>query len=164
MLTEEEKKQEWQARSVSTGSAELETLISTALRKIGGKKENDLCRYLPMSTGGYMHHFTLRKKKQKVPQELFGMIKQFIIDPDKPMPVTPKRRNRGANKKKGQPLLSETDIHQLLQLARSAGDREMIRKLTPRKELKTVKRELISSIRRGLVDYALWESYVEAMS
>lgn len=161
MHTETEKKQEVLARSVSTGGHELEHLITNAIKKIGGTKENDLCRYLPMVSGGYMHHFTLRKMKHQVPERLSEMIKRFIVDVDKPLTVKPKPRIRGANKKKGQVVLSDTDIGRLIQLARAAGDKEMIRKLTPKRELKTLKRELISSIRRGLADQNLWNAYVD---
>ena len=50
----------------------IEDIILKAIKKIGAKKENELCKYLPMKTGGYMHHFTLRKMKSKQPQELAG--------------------------------------------------------------------------------------------
>jgi hypothetical protein len=40
----------------------------------------------------------------------------------------------------------------------------MIRKLTPKKDLRTVKRELLSSIRHGRVDQELWNFYVEAVT
>ena len=43
---------------------EVEDVIGRALKKVGAKKENDLCRYIPMATGGYMHHFTLKKMKR----------------------------------------------------------------------------------------------------
>lgn len=162
MYTEQEKKQ---GSSMSTASAELEQLINGAIKKIGGKKENDLCRYLPMVTGGYMHHFTLRKMKHQGPEKLADMIRRFIIDPDKPLTVKPKQRAaRGSRKKKGQIVLSESDIECLLVLARSAGNKEMVRKLLPRKELKVIKRELIASIRNGLVDNNLWNTYVEAIT
>jgi hypothetical protein len=165
MLTEQEKKQEWQAHTVSTKGIELENLISNAIKKVGGSKENDLCRYLPMVTGGYMHHFTLRKMKHQVPERLSEMIKKFIIDADKPLTVKPKQRAaRGSRKKKGQVVLVEADIERMLQLARAAGDRDMVRKLTPRKELKALKRELIASIRNNTVSQTLWETYVEAVS
>lgn len=49
-------------------------------------------------------------------------------------------------------------------MARQAGDKDMIRKLTPRKDLRTIKRELIASIRHGKIDQDLWQSYVEAVS
>ena len=39
----------------------LEDLIQKALSKINGKKEGDLCRFLPCSSG-YMHHFTFRSE------------------------------------------------------------------------------------------------------
>jgi hypothetical protein len=46
-------------------------------------------------------------------------------------------------------------------MARSIGDKEVIRKLTPRKELKHLKRELISSIRQNRVETELWNIYAE---
>ncbi|MDP4711203.1 MAG: hypothetical protein NWS63_08395, partial [Saprospiraceae bacterium] len=49
---------------------DVEDVIAKAIKKIGGRKENELCKYLPMKSGGYMHHFTLRKMKNKQPQEL----------------------------------------------------------------------------------------------
>ena len=48
---------------------ELEEIISKAIKKVNGTKENDLCKYLPMDSGGYMHHFTLRKMKHKDPNQ-----------------------------------------------------------------------------------------------
>jgi hypothetical protein len=161
MHTDIEKKQEVLARSISTGSHELEHLIANAIKKIGGNKENDLCRYLPMVSGGYMHHFTLRKMRHQDPARLSEMIKRFIVDIEKPLTVKPKPRIRGANKKKGQVVLNDTDIGRLIQLARAAGDRDMVRRLTPRRELKALKRELISSIRRGIADQNLWNTYAD---
>jgi hypothetical protein len=52
----------------------------------------------------------------------------------------------------------------MLNMARMAGDKEMVRKLTPKKDLKTIKRELIGSIRQGHVDQDLWQSYAEIVS
>lgn len=165
MLTEQEKKQEWQAQTVSSRGLELEGLITSAIKKVGGSKENDLCRYLPMVTGGYMHHFTLRKMKHQLPERLGEMIKKFIIDAEKPLTVKPKQRAaRGSRKKKGQVVLVETDIERFLQLARAAGDRDLVRKLTPHKELKALKRELLASIRNNTVNQTLWEAFVEAVS
>ena len=43
----------------------------------------------------------------------------------------------------------------------AAGDKEMARKLLPRKELKVIKRELIASIRNGHINNNLWNTYVE---
>jgi len=147
---------------VATSSKELEDLITRAIKKVGGSKENDLCRYLPMTSGGYMHHFTLRKMKHHVPEELSKMIKTYITEATSPKTVPPKQRAaRGSRKKKDHIVLSKTDIDQILSLARSVGDKEVIRKLTPKKDLKTLKRELISSIRHNVVQEELWNSYIE---
>lgn len=90
-----------QEQMLATSSRELEDLIGKAIKKIGGKKENDLCRYLPMSSGGYMHHFTLRKMKTQVPEKLSEMIKKFITNSERPTTVAPKQRAaRGSRKKK----------------------------------------------------------------
>ena len=58
---------------------DLEGIISKAIKKVNGRKENDLCKYLPMTSGGYMHHFTLRKMKNRQPGELSSIIEKFII-------------------------------------------------------------------------------------
>ena len=49
---------------------QLESLINAAVKKVGGQKENDICHYIPVSTGGYIHHFTLRKMKSEDPKRL----------------------------------------------------------------------------------------------
>ncbi len=147
-----------------TDSQELENLITKAVKKIGAKKENDICRYLPGGSGGYIHHFTMRKMKGENPDNLANMIKKFILDPTDPKSVPPKSRApRGSRKRRDQFLFTKQDIDRLLHLARASGDREMIRKLTPRKDLRTVKKELLSSIRRGQVDQELWNCYAEAV-
>lgn len=151
-----------QNQMVATSSRDLEDLIGKAIKKIGGRKENDLCRYLPMTTGGYMHHFTLRKMKTQLPEKLSEMIKTFITNTERPITVAPKQRAaRGSRKKKDHIVLTKSDIDHILQVARSAGDKDLIRKLTPKKDLRTVKRELISSIRHGRIEQELWNIYVE---
>lgn len=142
---------------------QLESLISQAVKKIGGKKENDICRYLPSSAGGYIHHFTMRKMKTEAPEQLQALITKFIINADRPANVPPKpRAARGSRKRRDQILFAKTDIEQMLSLARAAGNKDLIRKLTPRKDLRTIKRELIASIRHSRVDQELWHCYVEA--
>ncbi len=145
---------------------ELENLISKAIAKVSAKKENDLCRYLPVSTGGYMHHFTFRKMKNENPQELIELITKHIINSnEKPHTVPPKpRAARGSRKRRDQISFSKHDIERMLHMARMAGDKDMIRKLTPKKDLKTIKRELISSIRHGRIEPELWNFYVEAVT
>lgn len=144
---------------------DLETLIDSAIKKIGGKKENDLCRYIPISSGGYIHHFTMRKMKHENPKLLSDMIKKHIMHSDKPHTVPPKQRAaRGSRKRRDQLLFSKEDIDKLLQMARLTGDKEMVRKLTPRKEFRQVKRELIASIRHNRIENELWNIYVEAIT
>lgn len=151
--------------TIKSDTKQLETLIQTAVKKLGAKKENDICRYIPSSVGGYIHHFTMRKMKTEQPDQLAQMISKFIINIDKPISVKPKpRAARGSRKRRDQFLFSKQDIDRMLNMARLAGDKEMIRKLTPKKDLRSIKRELIASIRHGKVEQDLWTSYVEAIS
>lgn len=144
---------------------QIEQLITQAAKKIGAKKENDICRYLPSNTGGYIHHFTMRKMKTEAPEQLHSLISKFIINTDKPVSVPPKQRAaRGSRKRRDQFLFTKQDIDRLLTIARAAGDRDMIRKLTPKKDIRSAKRDLISSIRHGRVEQDLWLAYVEATS
>ncbi len=143
----------------------LEQLISGAVQKLGVKRENDICRYIPAISGvGYIHHFTMKKMKQQLPQELAKMIQKFIIDAEKPIAVRPKQRAaRGSRKKKEFMNLSRTDLQKMLQLAVTADDKELIRKLMPKRELKAIKRELINSIKKEQIDNELWTCYAEAV-
>ncbi len=149
-----------------THGKQLETLIATAVKKVNAKKENDICRYLPSPTGvGYIHHFTMRKMKTEEPEQLMTMINKHIVNSDKPHSVSPKpRAARGSRKRNDQLVFSKQDRDRLLNLARLAGDKEMIRKLTPKKDLKTIKRELKSSINQNRVDQDLWQSYSEVVA
>lgn len=143
----------------------LENLIQQAIKKINAKKENDICRYLPSSNGGYIHHFTMRKMKTEAAEQLQSLINQYIINVDKPLNVTPKpRAARGSRKRRDQFLFTKQDIEKMLQLARHQGDKELVRKLTPKKDLRTIKRELIASIRHGQVEQELWHFYVEVVN
>ncbi|CUI15911.1 conserved hypothetical protein [Candidatus Protochlamydia naegleriophila] len=144
---------------------QLELLIQSAVKKVGGKKENDICHYLPIGTGGYIHHFTMRKMKTEDPQQLADLINKYIINSSNPQEVTPKpRAARGSRKRRDLFTFSKQDLERMLNMARIAGDKEMVRKLTPKKDLRTVKRELISSIRHGRIEPELWNMYVEAMT
>ena len=67
----------------SKGMKDVDDVIAKAIKKIGARKENELCKYLPMHSGGYMHHFTLRKMKSKQPHELSLIIERFVINSDK---------------------------------------------------------------------------------
>jgi hypothetical protein len=143
----------------------LEEIIAKAIKKINGVNENDVCKYLPVASGGYMHHFTLRKMKTETPKQLSEMIEEFILNADKPCRVPPKSRApRGSRKRAGQINLTKNDLDRILAIARMAGDKEMIAKLTPKKSLATLKKELISSIRQGNVEHDLWTAYVELVN
>ncbi|PIS01018.1 MAG: hypothetical protein COT84_04625 [Chlamydiae bacterium CG10_big_fil_rev_8_21_14_0_10_35_9] len=148
-----------------SANKDLENLISSAIKKIGGKKENELCKYLPISSGGYMHHFTFRKMKYKNPAELASYIEKYIINSSKPSIVTPKKRAaRGSRKKKDQIIFSRIQLERMLNIARLAGDKEIIGILSPKKSLAGAKKDLIQSIRQNRIDQELWNTYVEAIS
>ena len=51
----------------------------------------------------------------------------------------------------------------MLNIARLAGDKEIITILSPRKSVASCKRELIQSIRHNRVEQELWNNYVEAV-
>jgi len=143
---------------------DVEDIIGKAIKKVGGRKENDLCKYLPMTSGGYMHHFTLKKMKNRQPNELGTIIEKFIINSDRPSIVPPKQRApRGSRKRRDHMTLSRQQLERMLTIARLAGDKEMVALLSPKKSLATCKRELIASIRHGKIEADLWNSYVEAV-
>lgn len=153
------------ADSASTKTKEeTEKLIEKAVKKVHGNKENDLCRYLPGSGGGYMHHFTLKKLKTSYPEQLSGMLKKFIINADQPRSLDPKpRAPRGSKKRRDFINFTKTDIERVLELARQVGDKDLLAKFSPKKPLPSLKRELIRSIRGGVVCVELWNAYVETI-
>lgn len=143
---------------------EIEDVITKAIKKVGAKKENELCKYLPMNSGGYMHHFTLRKMKVRQPSELSSLIEKFIIHSDKPIIVAPKQRAaRGSRKRRDQLVFTRTQLERMLNIAKLAGDKEIISVLSPKKSLTNCKKELIQAIRHNRVEQDLWNSYVESM-
>ncbi|MBI2742901.1 MAG: hypothetical protein HYX48_03190 [Chlamydiales bacterium] len=144
---------------------EIEEVISKAIKKVGGKKENDLCKYIPMTGGGYMHHFTLRKMRMKQPGELSALIEKFINNSERPHSVAPKQRAaRGSRKRRDQITFTRGQLERMLTIARLAGDKEMVSVLSPKKSLATCKRELIAAIRHGRVEQELWNTYVECVN
>lgn len=103
--------------------------------------------------------------KTEAPEQLHQLISKYIVNVDKPASVPPKQRAaRGSRKRRDQFLFSKQDIERMLNMARLAGDKDMIRKLTPKKDLRTIKRELIASIRHGRIEHDLWNSYVETVT
>ncbi len=84
-------------------SQKVEQSIAAAVKKLNCGKENDICRYLPSSTGGYIHHFTMRKMKSEAPEALIATIEKHILNIDKPISVAPKQRAaRGSRKRRDQ--------------------------------------------------------------
>ena len=144
---------------------EIEDVIARAIKKVGVKRENDLCRYIPMASGGYMHHFTLKKMKTKQPSELSAMIEKFIINADRPGRVAPKQRAaRGSRKRRDHITFTRNQLERMLAIAKLAGDKEMVSVLSPKRSLATCKRELIASIRHSKVEVELWNAYVESVN
>lgn len=149
---------------MASDSTQLDTLIADAIKKVNGKKENDICHYLPAKQGGYLHHFTLKKMKTEEPSELLNLINSYILAVEEPQAVQPKpRAARGSRKRRSQIAFTKQELERMLQHASAAGDDEIIRKLIPIKDLKTIKKELIASIRRNEVDLDLFERYKQAV-
>lgn len=152
-------------KTLEITSKELDSIISKAINKVGATSESDLCRYLPMKEGGYMHHFTLKRMKNKERAELASSINKNIISCDKPQKVAPKKRSpRGSRQRRESLALSRSDLEHVLRLARTHGDLSLVRKLAPKRDFATVKRELISSIRHNRIEAELWNSYCEAIA
>ncbi len=154
-----------EAQNPTKGLKEIEEILSRAIKKLGARKENELCKYLPMTSGGYMHHFTLKKMKKKKPDELKGMVQRYILNTEKPLVIAPKQRApRGSRKRKDQITFTRMQLERMLNIAKLAGDKEIISILSPKKSLGTYKRELIQSIRQNRVDADLWNGYVESIN
>lgn len=144
---------------------ELQQLIDTAVRKVNGSKENDLCKFLPGPTGGYIHHFTMRKMKHSDPQQLASLIQEFVIKTETPRPLDPKpRAPRGSRKKPNLFSLSRGEIDRVIELAKDAGDNDLIARLAPKRSLGMIKRELVRSIRREEINDDLWRAYRDSVS
>jgi len=143
---------------------ELEKLIEKAIKKLRAAKENELCKYLPGETGGYMHHFTLRKLKNLDPEKLASLIQKFIIETDTPNALSPKQRApRGSRKQHEMINFTRSDIEKVLDLARKVGDKDLLARFSPRRSLAALKRELIRSIRESCINLDLWAAYVESI-
>jgi len=103
--------------------------------------------------------------KNRQPNELGSLIEKFIINSDRPSAVAPKQRAaRGSRKRRDQFTFSRTQLERMLNIARLAGDKEMVSILAPKKSLATCKRELIASIRHSRVEPELWSAYVESLN
>ncbi|MCB1180850.1 MAG: hypothetical protein KDK55_02340 [Chlamydiia bacterium] len=143
---------------------ELQQAIERAMKKVQGRKENDLCKFLPGPTGGYMHHFTLKKLKKTNPAELKSLLMEFIVESPKPRALEPKpRAPRGSRKRRDIISFTRIDLDKVLDLARRFGDKDLIAKFSPKRPLANLKRDLIRSIRDNQVNVDLWNAYAEAV-
>ncbi len=144
---------------------ELEKLIEKAIKKINGSKENALCRYIPGPSGGYMHHFTMRKLKNSNPEELFELLQKFILKSENPKTLHPKQRApRGSRTRKDFINFTRTDIEKILELAREVGNKDLVARFSPKRSLPSLKKELIRSIRKNQISQHLWTAYTESIS
>lgn len=143
----------------------VDAAIVAASKKVSAKKENDICRYLPGPKGGYIHHFSMRKMRNEDPEQLVQLLNKHILNPSNPSKLPPKpRAPRGSRKRRDHLPLTKQDIDLLLYLAKQSGQKDIIRKLAPRKDIRSIKRELIASIKHGQVKEELWIAYVETVS
>lgn len=144
---------------------DLEKMIDKAIKKVHGGKENDLCKYLPGPAGGYIHHFTMKKLKKTHPEQFASLLQEFILASDKPRALEPKpRAPRGSRKRRDIISFTRTDIEKVMELARNAGDKDLLAKFSPKRSLPTLKRDLVRSIRNNETRSELWNSYVEAIT
>ncbi len=129
----------------------IDTIIHKALKKIKTEDENELCRYLPSNKGGYIHHFSFRKLKNRDPQALKALIEEHVLNPVSPQPLPANTRNpRGSRKGNHDIRLSQFDIQKLCILANRSGDAEMAAKLTAKSRTPAqLRRDLMRSIRAG---------------
>lgn len=141
---------------------EVDQLIDQAIKRVGAKKENELCRYLPGPNGGYIHHFTLKKMKTESPDKLVSLVKEHILSPQAPKKLPHKpRAPRGSRKRLELLNFSRQDMDRLLQVVLKEGDTELLKKLTPKPTLKSLKRQLIQSIKLERAEEELWKAYAE---
>lgn len=159
---------------------DLESIIAKAIKKVGATKENELCKFIPLiektksgerikKEPGYLHHFTLKSWKTKKPKELLEAIQEHIINKDKPKALAPKpRAPRGFRNRKDQFILNQMQKEELFSVAKRKGYEDILEDivyiLSPKKSLAAAKRELISSIRKEVVNEDLWKQYKEALS
>lgn len=143
---------------------DLEDVIARALKKVGSHDEDEIRHYLPMPGGGYMHHFTWKKKKLESPQDLGRMIEESILKSSKPMIVEPKKRaSKGPRKRLSSFGFTFQQVNKLIQTARQSGNEELVSLLSSQRSLKSCKKALIAAIRNHQVSSELWDAYVEAV-
>lgn len=141
---------------------ELEQVINQAMQRIKGHSQKELCHYLPVETGGHMHHFTMKKLRLKSPAELAQLLKKYILQPSIPQMVAPKSRApKGSRKRGGALVFSRLQLEKLLEMAKKTGDQELVQALAPKRSFVQCKKALMSSIRKNKAEPELWEAYLD---
>ncbi|NGX62197.1 MAG: hypothetical protein K940chlam9_01691 [Chlamydiae bacterium] len=105
----------------ATLEPKLKETVEQAMEKIGASKESELCRYLPSSEGGYIHHFTYNKLKKTSPIECVDLLEEFILKNKNPKQLDPRPRARRKTKQPELNLPSDM-FNQVLKLAKEAND------------------------------------------
>lgn len=153
-----------QSKNLLEVKATLDGLMKAAIAKVNAEKENELCKYLPGNDNGYMHHFTFKKKKNAEPQELAEALKKHILEVEKPKVLQPKQRAPRGSRKKREPVsFSPRDLEQIVEMAKQSGKMDLVARLSPRRSLPALKRELRRSISEERVCPELWHAYSEAI-
>lgn len=143
---------------------DVEQIINQAICKINGKDDNDVCKYIPGPKGGYIHHFTFRKIQQDNPEQCIELIKKFILNPENPKVLDPRKRAPRSLSRKECVHFTHCDIERVLELAKLAGDDDLVTRFNPKRSLPLLKRDLMRSIRKNKINEELWIAYSEVMS
>lgn len=148
---------------LENSSRKFKSVLLQAMQKIDASKEKELCKYLPDPLkDGSIHHFTMKKMMIQDPLAFLEMLDRYILIPENPQVLPPRKRGpRKSRKEKFK--FTERDLERMLEIAKIAGDTEMISRLTPKKSFKDIQRELIISIRCGDVNVKLWNAYVDSV-
>jgi hypothetical protein len=110
-----------------TENSALENLIQKAIVKINGENEKSLCHFIPVKSGGYMHHFTLKKMKQKSPEILYDLIQTHIIQTASPKEIEAKPPNQIPTYRKNRLfIITEIEMDRIVTLARQTQDIELL--------------------------------------
>ena len=120
-------------------------------RKLGIKKESDLCWYIPAEEGGYLYYSTFRSLKKKDPQKLEELIQAHIVWPKKPKKFPPNpRKSTSTSLSSHQTIpLSEQDSH-----TAPKEETETINPRLPKTEsLQKLLSELLQEIRSNKESY-----------
>lgn len=142
----------------------LNDAIEKSLKKIEANQEKEICRFIPGPRGGYIHHFTFKKLKEKDPLKCLSMLEEFILGPLKPRELDPTpRAPRGLNRNNNQIKLPNEMVSRIIQIARETGDDSLLSKLLAARPLNQIKRDLIRAIRANKANQELWEAYKEAV-